>query len=92
MGPRLWVISMTELAELEAEIEIGERRWHEVEQEQHRLRETLLRMSGAIQILRELLDDQASSSETERDRIPASFNGLDERAQHHQVSPSEPRS
>jgi hypothetical protein len=46
------------LAELEAEIAVGERRWHEVEQEQLRLRETLLRMSGAIQVLRELLDAQ----------------------------------
>jgi predicted nuclease with TOPRIM domain len=44
------------LAEMEQEIEIGERRWHEVEQEQVRLRETLLRMSGAIQVLRELLE------------------------------------
>lgn len=44
------------LAELESEIEVGERRWQEVNLEQARLRETLTRMVGAIQILREVLD------------------------------------
>jgi predicted nuclease with TOPRIM domain len=45
------------LAELEAEIAIGEQRWREVDLEQARLRETLMRMSGAIQVLKELLDE-----------------------------------
>lgn len=52
------------LAELEAEIEIGERRWHEVDMQQARLRETLVRMSGAIQVLRELLEAQEEAAQT----------------------------
>ncbi|MGD6978841.1 hypothetical protein [Citricoccus sp. CH26A] len=44
------------LAELKTEIEIGERRWQEANLEQARLRDTLTRMSGAIQILHELLE------------------------------------
>jgi hypothetical protein len=53
------------LAELEAEFEIGERRWHEVELQQTRLRETLMRMSGAIQVLREILDGPGSGDSPE---------------------------
>ena len=68
------------LAELEAEIGIGERRWHEVEEEQVRLRETLLRMSGAIQVLRELLDSQVSADGLGPNAISASFNGQEEPA------------
>lgn len=52
------------LAELEAEIEIGERRWHEVDLQQARLRETLVRMSGAIQVLRELLEAEQNPAQT----------------------------
>lgn len=52
------------LAELEAEIEIGERRWREADIEQTRLRETLIRMSGAAQILRELLEAQQVNTDS----------------------------
>ena len=44
------------LAELEQEYQIGELRLRDVDLQQARLRETLLRMSGAIQVLHELLD------------------------------------
>jgi hypothetical protein len=50
------------LAELQEEIAKGERQWHEVDQEQTRLRETLLRMSGAIQVLHELLAETGTST------------------------------
>lgn len=49
------------LAELTEEIAIGEQRWREVDAEQARLRETLLRMSGAIQVITELLEGEGTS-------------------------------
>jgi hypothetical protein len=66
------------LADLEAEIAVGERRWNEVEQEQLRLRETLLRMSGAIQVLREILGspgDPAKPGDA-RDDLALDSSGL----------------
>ena len=44
----------------EVEVEVGERRLRAVEAEQTQLRDTLLRISGAIQVLRELLDRDPS--------------------------------
>ncbi len=60
------------LLELEQEFEIGEQRLRDVDLEQARLRETLLRMSGAIQVLRELLEPPGTSngSESQRTGIP----------------------
>jgi predicted nuclease with TOPRIM domain len=64
------------LAELEAEIVVGEQRWREVDAEQARLRETLMRMSGAIQVLQELLEEEASDGaegerpDAEEDAVP----------------------
>ncbi len=47
---------VSRLKELQAEYEAGERRMRAVEAETLRLRETMLRISGAIQVLQELLD------------------------------------
>jgi hypothetical protein len=47
------------LSELEQACEIGERRLLEIDAQRARLRETLLRVSGAIQVLHELLDANA---------------------------------
>ena len=45
----------TRLAELKAEFEKGQKRLEELETETNHLRQTLLRISGAVQILEELL-------------------------------------
>jgi len=44
------------LRELRNELDVGERRLHTLELDQAQLRDTLLRISGAIQVLQELLD------------------------------------
>ena len=66
------------LTELEQEFQIGEQQLRDVDLQQARLRETLLRISGAIQVLHELLDspDGVSGSEPrERETETASGNG-----------------
>ena len=45
------------LAALQKEFETGERRLQELELQQAQLRDTLLRISGAIQVLKEELGD-----------------------------------
>ncbi len=45
----------TRLAQLQQEFELGQRRLGELEVQQVQLRETLLRIDGAMQVLRELL-------------------------------------
>ncbi|HEX3455627.1 MAG TPA: hypothetical protein VHS03_13450 [Gaiellaceae bacterium] len=50
------------LEELRAEMAKGQQRAHALESERHELRDTLLRIGGAIQVLEELL----KSGEVER--------------------------
>jgi predicted nuclease with TOPRIM domain len=50
------------LVDLRAEFEVGERRLRELEQQQQALRDTLLRISGAIQVLQELTGEDADSA------------------------------
>jgi hypothetical protein len=50
----------TRLGELKKEFVTGQARLQEVEKQQMYLRETMLRISGAIQMLEELLADGAS--------------------------------
>lgn len=45
------------LAELEKDFNLGQSRLRELEMQEAALRETLLRISGAIQVLKELLGD-----------------------------------
>ena len=57
----------TRLAELKAEFEKGQKRLEELETETNHLRQTLLRISGAVQILEELLaqtEQQAAQVQT----------------------------
>jgi predicted nuclease with TOPRIM domain len=49
------------LRELRAEFEVGQTRLHDLEVETTRLREALLRINGAIQVLEELLAPDAES-------------------------------
>lgn len=56
------------LAELKKEFEIGQTRLQETERQQAMLRETLLRISGAIQVLEEML---AESNMAGADGLPA---------------------
>jgi predicted nuclease with TOPRIM domain len=51
----------TRLEELQREFSMGESRLRELTQEEVRLREVLLRISGAIQMLEELSDEQGST-------------------------------
>lgn len=56
----------TRLQQLRAELESGQRLLGELEAQQASLRSTLLRISGAMQVLEELLDGTSSvSSPTE---------------------------
>jgi len=59
------------LEELKKEFEIGQTRLQELQQQQTNLRETLLRISGAIQVLEEVI----ASSEPAAQRASASGNG-----------------
>ena len=57
----------TRLAGLKAEFEKGQKRLEELETEANHLRQTLLRISGAVQILEELLaqtEQQAAQVQT----------------------------
>ncbi len=51
------------LLELQDELAVGERRLRTLEMEQAQLRDTLLRISGAIQVLQELLEHQAARTD-----------------------------
>ncbi len=65
----------TRLDELELELSKGQRRLETLDQERQQVRDTLLRISGAIQVLQELLAQEEGSS-----------NG---NGNHHSVSPVE---
>lgn len=52
------------LEELQAELSVGRRELREAERRHPELLETMLRISGAIQVLQELLGSFASNSDT----------------------------
>lgn len=56
--------ALTRLAELQREYEVGQRRLQEVVAQEVAIRETLLRISGAIQVLTELTGQSVSSDVT----------------------------
>src|SRR4051794_13660856 len=53
--------ALTRLAELQREYEVGQRRLQELVAQEVSIRETLLRISGAIQVLTELSGQSAPS-------------------------------
>lgn len=52
----------TRLAKLKAEFEKGQKRLEELETETNHIRQTLLRISGAIQVLEEILTQTEGES------------------------------
>ncbi|MGZ6613096.1 MAG: hypothetical protein ACXVFQ_01525 [Solirubrobacteraceae bacterium] len=50
------------ISELQHELDAGNRRLQELELEQARLREVMLRITGALQVLRELLNEEAAAT------------------------------
>ena len=58
------------LAELKAEFESGQARLREVERQVAYLRETLLRISGAIQVLEELLGHEPQENGASPHTVP----------------------
>ena len=69
------------LAELEQEFLVGERRLREIDAQQALLRETLLRMSGAIQVLKELLEPSEAVGDAQPPQAAAaSGNGREHAA------------
>jgi hypothetical protein len=57
------------LTELTTELECGQRMMAELDSRQLKLRESMLRISGAIQVLRELLGVTDSPPASVRDRV-----------------------
>jgi len=53
------------LEALKAEFEKGQTRLHEIQMQEAQLKETLLRISGAIQVISELLEQGEASSTQE---------------------------
>ena len=51
------------LTELKAEFETGQTRLRDLERQEAALRETMLRISGAIQVLEELIDEAAPNED-----------------------------
>ncbi|HZO32417.1 MAG TPA: hypothetical protein VFH48_41250 [Chloroflexota bacterium] len=51
------------LAQLKSEFETGQARLRDLSQQQAHLQETLLRISGAIQVLEELMDEATSGDD-----------------------------
>jgi len=51
------------LAQLKSEFETGQARLRNLSQQQAHLQETLLRISGAIQVLEELMDEATSGDD-----------------------------
>ena len=60
------------IAVLKSEFETGQTKLQELELQQSRIRETLLRISGAIQVLEEMLDSNKAEEEpAPNDSVPA---------------------
>ena len=57
------------LASLEAEFEAGQKMLAELEAKEANLRETLLRISGAIQVLKELSQEKLSQEKLSQEKL-----------------------
>ncbi len=63
------------LAELKNEFELGQKRLAELETQENALRNTLLRISGAIQVLEEELGKSGEAQESAVPQIKPADNG-----------------
>ncbi|MDN5768116.1 MAG: hypothetical protein L0H96_17880 [Humibacillus sp.] len=63
MGETLTEQTLARLAELQREYEVGQRRLQELMAQEVSIRETLLRISGAIQVLLELVGESDSAAQ-----------------------------
>ena len=63
------------LAELQRELELGERRLQQLELEKVQVRDTLLRISGAMQLLQELLGESPAAGSGGDNSVPAPATG-----------------
>lgn len=59
------------LLELKREYELGDQRLRDLLQQEAAVRETLLRISGAIQVLEELLNGSSREQDAEPEAAPA---------------------
>jgi predicted nuclease with TOPRIM domain len=50
------------LTELQGDLDVGQRRLQDLEIERTQLRDTLLRISGAMQVIQEVLGDETASA------------------------------
>ena len=66
----------TRLEVLKAEFEAGQAKLRELERQQAHLRETLLRISGAIQVLQEILQPAKRAEDLEASPSDESFKTL----------------
>ena len=65
------------IAVLKSEFETGQTKLQELELQQSRIRETLLRISGAIQVLEEMLESNKTDEEpAAHDSLPAEPSAL----------------
>ena len=66
---------LSRLTQLRKEFEAGQGRLRELETEQSYVRETMLRISGAIQVLEELLGERKSGAEDDVRLDEAALHG-----------------
>jgi prefoldin subunit 5 len=59
------------LAQLKAEFEAGQKMLADLEARQNQVRETMLRISGAIQVLEEVIAAEAAPNGTQPEAAPA---------------------
>ena len=73
------------LQELQRDFEVGERRLRELDAQQTQLRDTLLRIDGAMQVLRELLSSDDMQNGTSGAEANGELGAIAGRSEAHQT-------